>query len=66
MAGVDYQEGWLPWFATLGDGRIGSSGTTLWMASLGLALIWGCLEEVGVTEQKVSPLRIVSFGLRWH
>lgn len=41
MAGVDDQEGWLPKFEMLGEGKLGSSGISLWMVGPGLALMGG-------------------------
>lgn len=37
------RRGWLPKFETLGEGKLGSSGISLWMVGPGLALIGGSL-----------------------
>lgn len=37
------RRGWLPKFETLGEGKLGSSGISLWMVGPGLALIGGGL-----------------------
>lgn len=47
----------------VGGGRMRSSGISICMVGLGLALIWGHLERVGATDQKASLLRGLPSGL---